>query len=270
MIIWSFVDMEILSYILASLIGLSLGLIGGGGSILTVPVLVYVASIDPVTSTAYSLFIVGITSLVGVFGKVKAGLVNFRTAILFGIPSIISVYLTRLIIVPSIPDIILSIDSFILTKDLLIMLVFAIVMFVASITMIKERKELKSFSGDPKVIYILAEGVLVGLLTGFVGAGGGFLIIPALVIFLGLEMKKAVGTSLMIISMKSLIGFVGDLQGDIHIDWSFLLIFSLISIVGIFTGNKISKNISSSKLKKSFGYFVLVMAIYIIVKELFI
>lgn len=262
--------MEIISYILASLIGLSLGLIGGGGSILTVPVLVYVASVDPVTSTAYSLFVVGLTSLVGAFSKLKKAQVEVKTAFIFGIPSIITVYLTRSIIIPAIPEVIIEYASISLTKDLLIMLVFAVVMLIASYSMIKGRGNIKSNNGDPKITMIIIEGIFVGLLTGFVGAGGGFLIIPALVIFLGLEMKIAVGTSLLIIAMKSLIGFVGDLQTDLSVDWQFLMIFSSISILGIFIGNTLSNIVSGENLKKAFGWFVLTMAIYILVKELFI
>lgn len=263
--------MEIITYILASLIGLSLGLIGGGGSIITVPVLVYIGSIDPITSTAYSLFVVGSTSLVGAYSKMNEGFVDVKTAFLFGIPSIITVYLTRAFLIPSLPEILTNINGVEITKDLGIMLLFSVVMLLASVSMIREKKNInRSNEVSPNYLLIIIEGVVVGTLTGIVGAGGGFLIIPALVLFLGLEMKKAVGTSLLIIAMKSLIGFMGDLQSNLEIDWSFLLLFSAISIAGIFIGNRLSKQIAGEKLKKAFGWFVLIMAVYILVKELYL
>ncbi|MFN5323312.1 MAG: sulfite exporter TauE/SafE family protein [Bacteroidota bacterium] len=260
--------MEIIGYIGAILMGLSLGLIGGGGSILTVPILVYLFQLDPVLSTAYSLFIVGLTSLVGSFSHMRMGNIDFRTAIVFGIPSIVSVYLTRLYLVPAIPEHLLSIGTFEVTKPLGLLLLFAIIMLLASYSMIRQTKSNPQESKRGyKYHMILLEGIVVGIVTGLVGAGGGFLIIPALVLFAGLEMKKAVGTSLVIIATKSLIGFTGDLQGSLEIDWSFLLIFSLIAVGGIIVGSILSKNISNEKLKPAFGWFVLVMGLYILIKE---
>lgn len=260
--------MEIIGYIGAILMGLSLGLIGGGGSILTVPILVYLFQLDPVLSTAYSLFIVGLTSLVGSFSHMRMGNIDFRTAIVFGIPSIVSVYLTRLYLVPAIPEHLLSIGTFEVTKPLGLLLLFAIIMLLASYSMIRQTKSNPQESKRGyKYHMILLEGIVVGIVTGLVGAGGGFLIIPALVLFAGLEMKKAVGTSLVIIATKSLIGFTGDLQGSLEIDWSFLLIFSSIAVGGIIVGSILSKNISNEKLKPAFGWFVLVMGLYILIKE---
>jgi uncharacterized membrane protein YfcA len=264
--------MEILGYIGALLMGLTLGLIGGGGSILTVPILVYLFSIDTVLATAYSLFIVGLTSLIGSFSHISQGNVHWKTAIVFGIPSIISVYLTRLYLVPLIPAQIFQIGDFVMTKSLLVLLFFAILMILASYTMIKECKACKEKTvGEIEYNYplILVEGIVVGTTTGLVGAGGGFLIIPALVILAKLPMKKAVGTSLVIIALKSLIGFTGDLKGSEVINWHFLGIFSVIAIVGIIVGSILSKKVDDAKLKPAFGYFVLIMGIYIITKELF-
>jgi uncharacterized membrane protein YfcA len=263
--------MLIAGYIASLIIGLSLGLIGGGGSILTVPVLVYLFGIDPVTATAYSLFIVGSTSLVGVIPKYNNGEVNLKTAVIFGIPSMVAVYATRAFLVPALPDEIFSIGDFIITKALLMMMLFAILMVFASVSMIRENnnkneKEEKQVFNYPM---ILLEGTVVGLLTGLVGAGGGFLIIPALVILSKLPMKQAVGTSLLIIAAKSLFGFTGDI-GKQHIDWQLLLSVTTLAIIGIFIGNALSKKISAGSLKKAFGWFVLVMGIYIIVKELLI
>jgi uncharacterized membrane protein YfcA len=276
--------MEIIGYIGAILMGLSLGLIGGGGSILTVPILVYLFQVDAVLATAYSLFIVGLTSLVGSFSHIKLGNVHWRTAIVFGIPSIISVFLTRSYLVPRIPDPIMTFGqdpsggaTLVITKSVGLLLLFAVIMVMAAYSMIKPSKksgtDTLSNTEDvqPQFNYplILAEGAIVGLVTGLVGAGGGFLIIPALVLLAKLPMKQAVGTSLMIIAAKSLIGFVGDMRGNEVIDWSFLGVFSSIAVVGILFGSWLSKRIPGEKLKPTFGWFVLVMGTYIIIKELF-
>jgi len=263
--------MEIIGYIASILIGISLGLIGGGGSILTVPVLVYLFHVDPVQATAYSLFIVGASSLVGTWPKYKQGFVHLKTAIIFGIPSIISVYATRKFLVPAIPFNLGEYGGLIVTKSLMMMLLFAILMIAASFSMIRSKTSKETVTeGEQKFNYplILIEGALVGLLTGLVGAGGGFLIIPALVMLSQLPMKQAVGTSLLIIAAKSLIGFTGDL-GNSTINWSLLLSVSALAIIGIFIGDKLSKHIDGNQLKKGFGWFVLVMGLYVIVQQLF-
>ena len=259
---------EIFGFISAFFIGLVLGLIGGGGSILSVPVLVYLMYINPVTATAYSLFIVGFAALVGALKNMKKGLVDYRTAIVFAIPAFIAVYVTRRFVVPAIPDTLFSIGDFVLTKNIGVMLFFAILMLLASFSMIRSKS--KGLTEDSEVRYnyplILVEGLIIGFLTGLVGAGGGFLIIPALVLLAKLPMKKAVATSLLIIAVKSLIGFMGDLE-NIEIDWVFLLSFTSLSVMGIFAGTWLSKFIDGKKLKKGFGWFVLVMAVYIIIRE---
>lgn len=262
--------LEIFGFGASILIGVSLGLIGGGGSILTLPVLVYLLHLNPVTSTAYSLFIVGSTSLVGSFSYMRKELVNYRAAIVFAIPSFIAVYLTRKYLVPSIPSSLFTVGGLEVTKNIAIMVFFALVMLAASYSMIKDKKEAKgNDSEELKFNYpmIALEGGVVGILTGIVGAGGGFLIIPALVLLARLPMKMAVGTSLLIIAAKSLIGFVGDMS-NMQVDWPFLIEFTALSVVGIFVGTYMSKYIPGEKLKKSFGWFVLVMGVYIIAKEL--
>lgn len=262
--------MEIAGYIASLVIGISLGLIGGGGSILTVPVLVYLFGVEPVLATAYSLFIVGTSSLAGALPKYKQGLVNIKTAVIFGIPSIAAVFATRKFIVPHIPSEVFQIGDFIVTKPILMMLLFAVLMVFASVSMIREKgKSTKNENEEQKFNYpvILLEGAVVGVLTGLVGAGGGFLIIPALVLLSKLPMKQAVGTSLLIIAAKSLIGFTGDIS-NYKMDWTLLGLVTTLAIVGIFIGNQLSKKIDGNKLKKGFGWFVLVMGIYIIAKEL--
>lgn len=262
-------SMEVIGYLASIVIGVSLGLIGGGGSILTVPVLVYLFGLDAVMATGYSLFIVGLTSAVGSVDYYRKGLINVRTAIIFGMPSIAAVYVTRAYIVPAIPSEVFSIGGFAVGKSLLLMLLFAVLMIAASYSMIRKgKKPLEVSTAAQKFNYplILTEGSVVGVLTGLVGAGGGFLIIPALVVLSKLPMKMAVGTSLAIIAAKSLIGFSGEL-GSGNIDWKFLFTISAFAIAGIFLGTALSKKIDGDKLKPAFGWFVLVMGIYIILKE---
>lgn len=262
--------MELIGYLASALIGISLGLIGGGGSILTVPVLVYLFHIEPTLATAYSLFIVGTTALVGGVRSAFQDRVDFRTAIVFAIPSFLAVYTTRRFIIPLIPDELFTIGSLTITRDMAIMLFFAIIMVGAAVSMIRDKRSTDDESTPIHYNYpmIIIEGLVVGILTGIVGAGGGFLIIPALVLFARLPMKKAVGTSLLIIAAKSLIGFTGDISSGQPIDYSFLMTISLIAIAGIMVGIYLSRFISGAKLKASFGYFVLVMGAYIILHEI--
>lgn len=263
--------LEIFGYLSSALIGISLGLIGGGGSILTVPVLVYLFHTDAVLATSYSLFIVGSTSLVGAIPKFRDGLIDFRTALVFGLPSIVAVYLTRLWLVPAIPAEVMTVRGLVITKSLFMLLLFAILMVAAAYSMIRSNGKAKPSVPREQRTYnyplILLEGIVVGTLTGLVGAGGGFLIIPALVLLSGLPMKEAVGTSLLIIAAKSLFGFVGDL-GHYTLNWTLLLTVTAIAIAGIFAGNMLTRKFEGEKLKKGFGWFVLITGIYIIVKEL--
>jgi uncharacterized membrane protein YfcA len=262
--------METFGYIAAIFIGISLGLIGGGGSILTVPVLVYLFRIDAIIATTYSLFIVGLTSAFGSVSYFKNKLVNLKVAITFGVPSVISVFITRNYLLPLLPDQIMSIGNFLVTKNILLMLLFAILMIMASWSMIAKGKTPESEnSTSTNYTKVILQGTIVGMVTGLVGAGGGFLIIPALVKFLKLPIKSAIGTSLVIITLNSLLGFVGSMS-NISIDWSFLGTIAAIAIVGIFIGTYLSLKINGAKLKPAFGWFVLVMGIYILLKEIFL
>jgi len=259
---------QLLEYIGALIIGIVLGLIGGGGSILTVPLFVYLLGFNPIVATAYSLFVVGTSSVVGVFQKYKKGLVDFKTGLMFSFPSFMAVYLSRRYLIPSIPDTFLSIGNFELTNDMGIMIFFAIVMLLASFSMIKNNKKETITNRKQPYYKTFVQGLIIGAITGIIGAGGGFLYVPALVIWANIPMKKAVGTSLVIVAINSLIGFLGDVQ-TLDIRWFFLLTFTFISMIGIIAGVFISKFVSGNKLKKSFGIFTLVMAVYIIFKELY-
>lgn len=265
--------LEILGYFSALIIGISLGLIGGGGSILAVPVLAYLFSVNEKVATAYSLFIVGASALVGGLKQHLKGYVDWRTAVVFGLPAIVGVSVVRRFVVPALPEVLFNIDDFEFTRRMGMFGLFAILMIPAAFSMLKTRKEKKQ-KGDGTVKYnyplIIGEGLLVGGITGMIVAGGGFLIIPALVILANVEMKVAVGTSLIIIAFKSLLGFfIGDAL-TMEIDWMFLIVFTLISFVGIFIGSYLSNFIDGNKLKKGYGYFIFVMAIFIFYMEFFI
>ena len=260
--------MEFLGYVSALIIGISLGLIGGGGSMLAVPVLAYLFSLDEKVATAYSLFIVGSSALVGGLKQHFKGLVDWRTAIIFGIPAIVGVSVVRHYIVPALPEVLFNIGDFKFSRRMGMFGLFAVLMIPSAFSMLKANKE-KQNVGAVKYNYplILVEGLLVGVITGMIGAGGGFLIIPALVILANIEMKIAIATSLIIIASKSLLGFfLGDVF-TIDIDWQFLALFTTISLVGIFIGSYIGNFTDEKKLKKGFGYFILVIALFIFYME---
>jgi uncharacterized membrane protein YfcA len=264
---------EIAGYIASILIGVSLGLVGSGGSILTVPVLVYLMGMDPLLATTSSLFIVGITSLVGGIRAYSKKQIDFRTITEFGIPSIFSVFITRHFLLPAIPETLFTIGSFALTKGMFLMIVFALLMLGASITMIKSPDPVigsheKHKTGIGKSWLLVFLGLGVGVVTGLLGAGGGFLIIPVLVLILGTPMKKAVGTSLLLVAINSLFGFLFSIK-HFEFNWFLLLGFSILALAGLFLGFKLAEKMSGKSLKKYFGWFVLIMAVYILVKELY-
>lgn len=264
--------MEIIGYAASVLIGVSLGLIGGGGSILTVPVLVYLFGIDALLATEYSLFIVGVSSAVGSITYFKKGLIDFKVALIFGIPSVISIFLTRIYLLPLIPEELLSIKDWRVTKNIFLLLIFAVLMILASYKMIKNQASGEIDDNElnkNKVLLVASEGMLVGILTGLLGAGGGFMIIPALVNLLKVPVKTAIGTSLVIISLNSLIGFFSSMN-NAKIEWDFLISIAGIAIVGIIIGSQISKKVDGKKLKPAFGWFILVMGVYIITREIFL
>lgn len=262
--------LQYLGYFGALFIGLILGITGGGGSILTVPILVYLLNFSPVIATAYSLFIVGTTSAFGTIQNFRKGIVEVKTAFLFAIPSFIAVFATRKFIVPAIPEVLFQSTNITITKDLFLMVLFAVIMFAAAIPMLQKKTNAEpEISSKPVLIVSILKIMAVGILIGLVGAGGGFLIIPALLFMARLPMRKAIGTSLLIIAINSLIGFTGDI-GHFTIDWYFLLKFTSLAIAGIFIGIYCSRFVNEDKLKKAFGWFVLLMALFIFAREVFL
>lgn len=261
--------MEIIGYVAMLFVGGTLGLIGGGGAILTVPIMVYLFKTPAVLATSYSLFVVGVSSLFGVWRYHQKRLVDYPTAINFALPSFIGTYLARRILMPRLPAVIFQIGEHTFSKDRLVMTVFALVMVGASVSMIRGRKDSAAHAGVTQSRWLLGTlGLGVGFVAGFVGAGGGFLIIPALVVLAGMQMATAVGTSLLIISANSLFGFAGDVLAAVEMDWSLLGIATGIALVGIFAGSYAAQIVPASKLKPAFGWFVLLMGSYIMFGQL--
>lgn len=261
--------MECLGYLASIIIGLSLGLLGGGGSILAVPILVYLFKVNPEQATSYSLFIVGITAMVGSYNHYKMGNLKIKSALIFSIPSIISLLFMREFILPRIPKVLFTVSDFEVSKNFLILFLFAILMIITSVTMIRKSSPQNS-EKQINLFMLSAIGILAGVIIGFLGAGGGFIIVPALLFFGNLPMKQAVGTSLLIIFINSLIGFGGDLLRGFDIHFKLLFTISGIAIIGLFIGTQLSKKINGERLKPFFGWLVLVMGIYIISKEIFL
>lgn len=260
--------MEILGYVFAIFMGLSLGLIGGGGSILTVPILVYFFGQDGVVATTGSLFVVGATALVGAVMSARRGLVDFKTGLLFAVPSFFGVSFSRRVLLPLIPEFFSLTPDIAMSKSLLILIFFAILMIAASRTMIRSGK--KTISSGPiephGLLSVGVKGFLVGATTGFVGAGGGFLIIPALAVLLGLPMRVAVGTSLAIIAANSLFGFLISF-GDQPLAWNTLALVTGLGIAGLLAGHRFAHRVPEAALKKGFGYFVLVVGVFVLINQ---
>lgn len=262
-----------LGYAAMMLLGVTLGLIGAGGSILTVPVLVYLFAIAPTQATGYSLVIVGTTAAVGAASYWRRQQNDLKVALVFGLPSLVSVYLTRRYLFPAIPDPVLKTGAFVLSKDLAIMIFFAIFMFAAAAAMIfgKKEEDAAARSAAKRHINVPLIGGLgfgASILTGLVGAGGGFMILPILVLLGGLPIKIAIGTDLLIITVNSLLGFVGEMQAAAAIDYGFVATLIVLPLAGMLIGTHLNKITPARKLKPALGYFVLIMAIYIISKEL--
>lgn len=245
----------VLALLLSVLIGLSLGLLGGGGSILTVPILTYVAGLDPKEAITTSLFVVGVTSLVSVVTHARKKRVKWRTGLLFGVAGMVGAFVGGL--------------AGNLIPGTVLMIAFAIMMLATSAAMIRGRRERPGAAarGELPMAKTLATGMAVGLLTGLVGAGGGFLIVPALVLLGGLPMTAAVGTSLLVITMNSLAGFTGHLT-SLDLDWALTGGVSAAAIIGSLLGARLAGRIPETALRRGFGIFVLLMGIFVLVQEL--
>jgi uncharacterized protein len=261
--------MMIVGLLLAVLVGMSLGLTGSGGSILTVPILVYVMGVEPVTAAAYSLFVVGITALAGSTEHMRRKQVDYRTAFFFGTASLITTFVVRKWLVPAIPETLFDGGTLRINKAHGQMLLFAVVMILAASRMIKPSASgTAATPAQHHYLPLLGKGVMVGLVSGMVGAGGGFLIIPALVLFAQMPMKKAAGTSLLIIAANSIIGFTGDLQNGLAIDWVLLGSFTGLAMAGLAAGIALSGKISGETLKRGFGWFLLLTGCGILATEI--
>ena len=262
--------MELLGYLFAVCIGITLGLIGGGGSILTIPVLVYFFNVEPVIAGGYSLFVVGVSSIIGVVPKFRQGLVDLKTALIFGLPSLVTVFITRLYLLPAIPLTLFTVADQPVSRSAVMMIIFALLMILASRAMIRKTKEQSENDQQTQPHYLMLslQGAMVGFVTGFLGAGGGFLIIPALVMLSKLPMKVAVGTSLLIIAVNSMIGFAGNwsVAGD-AMNWRLLMSVTILSVIGILIGSRFVSKINGHQLKKGFGWFILIMGLIIISNE---
>ncbi len=249
--------------------GLVLGLLGAGGAILTIPILVYLVGMDAQLAITCSLFIVCITSLTGGLRYIYSKQVDFNSILLFGIPSVIAVWLVRKFVLPAIPETLLQTVFFSLNKSSFLLFLFAIIMLIAAYKMIRAGKmNVAEMNTGNSLVHFILNGLLVGCITGLLGAGGGFLIVPALVILQKLDFKIAAGTSLCIIAINSAIGFVSNTDHLYQLDWTFLLIFTGIAIIGIFIGSYVSKFYSSQKLKPAFGYLLVLIALFILYQEL--
>lgn len=261
--------MEALGYLASFMMGIILGLMGGGGSILTVPIMVYLFGFSPTVATGNSLFVVGLTALFGSAMYIRKGEIDFKTGFFFAVPSVIGVNLSRGLIIPNIPETVFDFGGFLLTKEILIMVTFAALMIVASYSMIRKKKSSKPIQVRPemRVTLIVFEGLIIGLIAGFVGAGGGFLIIPALVLLAGIPMRVAVGTSLLIIAIQSLFGFSGDVSRGVSFEWWLLCKVATVAVVGIIFGSTVAPRFKEQKLKTAFGWFVLLMGATILMKQ---
>jgi len=260
--------LEIIGYFLALFVGLVIGTLGGGGSILAVPILVVFFQMEPQNATVYSLFIVGVTSLFGAIQHFKSKLIHPKNALLFGIPAVISISLTRLLIVSMIPQKIHLGETIVFEKNTFIMSLFAILMILASIPMIRGQKEHPSTKKNRPTVLVIF-GILIGFISGLVGAGGGFMIIPSLSIFMRVPIKNAIATSIVIIAINSLSGFSAELfKPNLQLNWVILLGFTLIATAGLIIGLRLNNKIQAANLKKGFGIFVLLIGISILITEI--
>jgi uncharacterized membrane protein YfcA len=261
--------MEFVGYFALIGIGMILALIGGGGSLLSVPILVYLFSLDVVTASSYSLFIVGTTSLVGARLKQKEQRVDMQSASIFSACSVVAIFFTRKWIVPRIPEEILFFDHFPITKRVLMLGIFALLAIASALAILLKNNLPSPSRGRSGLKLLIPVSFSIGILVGFVGVGGGFLILPSLSFFARLPFKIAVRTTLLVIGFSSLLGFLGDVMNR-EINWIFLLLITCLATLGMIIGNFYSSRISAKYLRESFGWIILTIAIGILVIEIFL
>lgn len=257
--------MTFLVLALAGIIGIILGLVGAGGAIIAVPILVYLMGIDQSVASGYALFTIAIASAVGAVPYVRRTEVYWPAVYSFGSVALVTTGLVRRFVVPMIPQ------SFIVagdkvTDDTFLMIVFALMMFIAAIGMIRAGAGSRMLEPAPASRLALA-GFVVGVLSAVLGVGGGFLIVPALVLWSGIDMKKAVGTSLVLISANSTVGVLADMTSGMEYDWTFLLTFTGLMSAGILVGARLSRHIDGERLKTGFGWLVLAIGTIVMSRE---
>jgi uncharacterized membrane protein YfcA len=258
--------LHVAGYCLSIFIGFSLGLIGGGGSILTIPVLVFFFNIDPELATTYSLFIVGLTAISGSIPHYRMHDIDYKMVFLFGIPSVIVLFIMRRWLLALIPVTILHVGTLVLTKSLFILIVFTVMMLIAGWSMIRKKNSHASPKEKQSFTRLITEGGITGAITGFIGIGGGFIIVPSLVLFAGLPMKKAIGTSLIIITVNCIVGILGNLEAAASLDYFFLSTFAAFAIIGILAGTWTIQFIPDKKLTPIFGWIILAMSVVVFIR----
>ncbi len=260
--------LHIFGYLGALATGVVLGLLGGGGALLSIPVLVYLFHIEPQLATSYSLILIGITASSGAYQNIRKKLVDYNAALYYGVPSVISVFAVRRWVMPNLPKVMFTIGNYPVDKNLFILAVLASVMLIAGYKMItSSAPSTEETEHQIDHVRLAFFAVLIGAFLGLVGAGGGFLMVPALMYFANVQTKKAIGTSLVLVAINSFIGFLGDMRSHVQIDWTFFFTFAFFSVAGVFIGHYLATYIDNSKLKKYFGWFILITAVFIVVKE---
>lgn len=246
----------IIGYTLAIAVGLTMGIMGSGGSILTLPIFVYLFHIEPIQALDYSLFTISIISLVGSVGHVHKKEIDFKTTALFILPSMLTVYITKQYILPNIPDSFPLYQNTI-SKDQIIMSLFAIIILASAFAMLRKRENKnRSRRVSNHIILLVSIGFITGLLTGLVGAGGGFIIVPALVLVLGINIKQATAASLFIITINATFGLLSNFKQLDQINWTILIIFTGITLIGLMIGFQLKTKLKPENLKVVFGYFL--------------
>ncbi|HAT1880077.1 TPA: sulfite exporter TauE/SafE family protein [Legionella pneumophila] len=259
--------MVLLGYSLALLMGLILGMIGAGGSILTMPILVYLLGVTPMVATGYSLMVAGSAAFLGAISYWRQKQIYLKAALIFAIPAMITVFLTRAYLVSHLPDSIIGVSL-----DHFIMILFSFLMIIASSFLFMPLAIPSSNSSQnwniKQYSKAITSSICVGIISGLVGAGGGFLIVPALMAFFDLQVKEAIGTSLAIIAINALAGINGDIASGVVFDWSFLILFTILTLSGLIFGISIGSKLQDRRLKTLFSLFALLIGITIFVKEI--